>query len=71
MPSTGWEKEGRGSGMGENRWRYVVRRKVSRETSSIMIQDLMPSMEKMLSGVVNLLKGALYTKAMGPMVLLH
>jgi hypothetical protein len=43
-----------------------VKRKKKGETSSIRIQDLMPLSERMLSGVANLPKGALYRKLAGP-----
>lgn len=65
IPRVGRENEGRGRGVGEKGWRYDVKRKVSGETSSITIQDLMPSTERMLLGVANLPKGASYTKVTG------
>jgi len=43
-----------------------VTRKLKGEKSSMTIQDLTPSMERMLWGVANLPKGASYAKATGP-----
>jgi hypothetical protein len=65
MPRRGRENEGRGRGVGEKGCRYDVRRKVSGETISITIQDLMPSMERALLGVANLPNGASYTQVTG------
>ena len=41
-------------------------RKLRGEKSSMMIQDLTPSMERTLWGVANLPKGASYAKVTGP-----
>jgi hypothetical protein len=43
-----------------------VTRKLRGEKSSMMIQDLTPSMERTLWGVANRPKGASYAKATGP-----